>query len=111
MSSVDYIVSRLEQGAPATELPPAVYKFDFGDDGGVVIDARQTPITIEKDSALPADCTVHMAAPHLELILRGKVTVGAGFMKFVRANSGDMELVIRITRILRAALAQGEAAA
>jgi hypothetical protein len=108
--SVDYIVARLEQGAPHTELPAAVFAFDFGEDGSVTIDARQPPIRIERDSSLESDCTVHIAAAHLELILRGRVSVGAGFMKFVRANTGDMELTIRITRILRAALAQDETA-
>lgn len=107
MSTVDYIVERLTQAAPDADLPPAVWRFDFGDDGTVTVNSRVEPTRVSRDDAgVEPDCTLTMAADHLALVLRGQVTVGAAYLKFVRASTGDLELTVRMQRLLRAAVAQ-----
>jgi hypothetical protein len=105
---LDGIAQRI--GLCAGEDPgiAAVFKFDAGQDGMLVIDTTAKPVKVSLEDR-PADCTMKMAAPFLMMTVDGRMPVGAAFMKFVRGVEGRPGLAVEIQPFLRKVAAKGKA--
>jgi putative sterol carrier protein len=103
---LDGIAHRI--GASAGEDPgvAAVFKFDAGQDGVLVLDTTAKPATVSTTDR-PADCTMKIAAPFLMMAVDGRMPVGAAFMKFVRGVQGQPGLAVKIQPFLRKVAAKG----
>ena len=86
----------------------AIFKFDAGQDGVLVLDTTAKPATVSTADR-QADCTVKIAAPFLMMTVDGRVPVGAAFMKFVRGVQGRPGLAVEIQPFLRKVAAKGKA--
>jgi len=105
---LDGIARRI--GACASEDPgvAAVFKFDAGQDGVLLLDTTAQPATVSTTDR-QADCTMKIAAPFLMMAVDGRVPVGAAFMKFVRGVQGPPGLAVKIQPFLRKVAANGKA--
>ena len=97
---VDDIVKRLSAGAGEGVGIEAVVKFDHGEDGVTVIDGTAKPAKISSQDR-PADCTIKMAAPALLGILKGEMSCGGGYMRFVRGVEGNQALGVLVQPFFR----------
>lgn len=85
----------------------AVFKFDAGQDGVLVLDTNAQPATVSTTDR-PADCTMKIAAPFLMMAVDGRMSVGAAFMKFVRGVQGQPGLAVQIQPFLRKVAAKAK---
>jgi len=95
---------------PSRPIPPgvaAVFKFDAGQDGVLVLDTTAKPATVSTTDR-PADRTIKIAAPFLLMAVDGRVPVGVAFMKFVRGVQGQPGLAVQIQPFLREVAAKGK---
>ena len=105
---LDGIAQRISAAAGEDADIAAVFKFDAGPDGVLVLDTNTKPVTVSTiDRA--ADCTMKMAAPFLMMAIDGRMPVGAAFMKFVRGIQGRPGLAVEIQPFLRKLAAKGKA--
>jgi hypothetical protein len=98
---VDDIVRRLSAAAgDDVGIAGSVLKFDGGEDGVVRIDATSKPVNISSTDG-PADCTIKMAAPALLGIIKGEMSCGGGYMRFVRGVEGNQALGVLVQPFFR----------
>lgn len=77
----------------------AVLKFDCGDDGVAVIDAKATPNTVSNEDR-EADCTVAITLDNLNKLLSGELEPVTGFMSGKFKVSGDMSVALKLQRVV-----------
>ena len=78
----------------------AVLKFDCGDEGAVLVDARAVPNTVSNDASVPADCTVSLALATLGDLLSGELQPTTGFMLGRFKVAGDMSVALKLQRVV-----------
>jgi putative sterol carrier protein len=105
---LDGIAQRIGASAGEDAGVAAVFKFDAGQDGVLVIDTTAKPATVSTTDR-SADCTMKIAAPFLMMAVDGRMPVGAAFMKFVRGIQGRPGLAVEIQPFLRKVAAKGKA--
>jgi hypothetical protein len=103
---LDNIAQRIGACAGEDAGVGAVFKFDAGQDGVLVLDTTAKPATVSTTDRA-ADCTMTIAAPFLMMAVDGRVPVGAAFMKFVRGVQGRPGLAVKIQPFLRKVAAKG----
>ncbi|WP_397533166.1 SCP2 sterol-binding domain-containing protein [Roseateles sp.] len=77
----------------------AVLKFDCGDDGVAVIDAKSTPNTVSNEDR-EADCTVAISRENLAALVSGELNPMNGFMMGKFKVSGDMSVAMKLSRVV-----------
>ncbi|PHR63079.1 MAG: sterol-binding protein [Robiginitomaculum sp.] len=103
--SIEDFVSRAQQAATRIEPFGKSVLFDFGTDGKVFADARQSPVTIEHAAsfAARADCRVKTRLKILERLISGSLEPMTAMFSGRLKISGDMNAALELARRLRAA--------
>lgn len=74
-------------------------KFDFGDDGKLVIDGTASPASVNNDDA-DADCTVVVDKDVFEAIAAGEENAQMAFMSGKLKVEGDMGIAMQLGTLL-----------
>ena len=77
-------------------------KFDFGQDGVVLIDATVSPNVVDNVDR-PADCTLKQSIEDFALMSEGKLDSTQAFMSGRLKIDGDMGLAMRLDTVLKKA--------
>ncbi|WP_333825936.1 SCP2 sterol-binding domain-containing protein [Pinisolibacter sp.] len=75
----DVLEAKLESVLPALSRVGAVVKFDLGDDGSEILDARSAPAKLVADLDVPPDCTIKITQDNLLKLLDGKLDPMLGY--------------------------------
>lgn len=74
-------------------------KFDFGDDGALVVDATATPPTLSR-AALEAACTIRLSIDDLEKLIAGALNPTLAYMSGKLKISGSMGVAMKVATLL-----------
>jgi putative sterol carrier protein len=77
----------------------SVLKFDFGDDGILVLDATQVPNVISNDD-VEAQCTMVLSLENFMEMAEGKLNGTTAFMTGKLKIQGDMAIAMKLAPIL-----------
>ena len=77
----------------------ASVKFDFGDEGCIVIDGKADPATVSNEDA-EVDCTIGMNLDDFEQMLSGDLDPTTAFMMGKLKVSGDMSVAMRLSSVI-----------
>ena len=77
----------------------SVVKFDFGDQGSVILDASQVPNTVSIDGADP-DCTMLISIDDFMAMAEGSLDGASAFMSGRLRVQGDMSIAMKLGAIL-----------
>ena len=77
----------------------AILKFDFGDDGLIVLDATQVPNTVSNEDA-DAQCTMVISIENFMEMAEGNLDGTAAFMSGKLKIQGDMGIAMKLAPIL-----------
>jgi putative sterol carrier protein len=77
----------------------ATLKFDFGDDGHIVLDATQVPNVISSDD-IDAQCTMSLSLENFMLMAEGKLDGTMAFMSGKLKIQGDMGIAMKLGPLL-----------
>ena len=77
----------------------AVLKFDFGDDGILVLDASQVPNVIGNDD-IEAGCTMVISLDNFKEMAAGNLDCTSAFMSGKLKIIGDMGIAMKLAPIL-----------
>ncbi len=77
----------------------AVVKFDFGDQGSVILDASQVPNIVSTEGADP-DCTMIISVEDFMAMAEGSLDGVAAFMTGKLKVQGEMGLAMKLGAIL-----------
>jgi putative sterol carrier protein len=77
----------------------ATLKFDFGDDGMLMLDATQVPNVISNDDG-DAQCTMVISIENFMEMAEGKLDGTAAFMSGKLKIQGDMGIAMKLAPIL-----------
>jgi len=78
----------------------AKVKFDFGDDGVVMLDASQVPNVVSNDDS-DADCTLKISMADFIAMTQGELDGTTAFMMGKLKVEGDMGLAMKLQGVLR----------
>jgi len=78
----------------------AKVKFDFGDDGVVMLDASQVPNVVSNDDA-DADCTLKISMADFIAMTQGELDGTTAFMMGKLKVEGDMGIAMKLQGVLR----------
>ena len=78
----------------------AIVKWDFGDDGIVLLDAKQVPNVVSNDDG-PADCTLKISMADFLAMTQGELDGTTAFMMGKLKIDGDMSIAMRLQSVLR----------
>ncbi len=87
-----------ERVGAATPIGASV-KFDFGDDGCILLDANQTPITVSNDDG-DADCSIGMTLEDFNAMMTGEMDPTTAFMMGKLQVTGDMGVAMKLSQII-----------
>ncbi|MEM9014315.1 MAG: SCP2 sterol-binding domain-containing protein [Pseudomonadota bacterium] len=85
--------------APRASALEAVLKFDFGDDGIIVVDATKNPAAVSNDDR-DADTVVSVSLSDFSKILEKKMAGDLAFSMGKLKVSGDKIIGVRLTQLL-----------
>ena len=74
-------------------------KFDFGDDGILLLDAAQVPNQISNDDA-EANCTIEISLDNFKDMAEGKLDGTSAFMSGKLKIQGDMGVAMKLGPLL-----------
>ena len=77
----------------------AKLKFDFGDDGLMVLDATQVPNTVSNEDS-DVQCTMVLSIENFMEMAEGKLDGTAAFMSGKLKIQGDMSIAMKLGPIL-----------
>ena len=77
----------------------AKVKFDFGEDGVVLLDASQVPNVVSNED-VEADCTLKIAMSDFIAMTQGELDGATAFMMGKLQVEGDMGLAMKLQGIL-----------
>jgi putative sterol carrier protein len=77
----------------------AVVKFDFGDQGSVILDASQVPNTVSTEGADP-DCTMVISVEDFMAMAEGSLDGVSAFMTGRLKVQGEMGLAMKLGALL-----------
>lgn len=74
-------------------------KFDFGDDGVILIDASQVPNVVSNDNG-DAACTIGVTLEDFEQMMSGDLAPTTAFMSGKLKVDGDMGIAMKLQSIM-----------
>jgi putative sterol carrier protein len=77
----------------------SVVKFDFGDQGSVILDASQVPNIVSTEGANP-DCTMVISVEDFMAMAEGSLDGVSAFMTGRLKVSGDMGIAMKLGALL-----------
>ena len=77
----------------------SVVKFDFGDEGSVILDASQVPNIVSTEGAVP-DCTMVISVEDFMAMAEGSLDGVSAFMTGRLKVSGDMGIAMKLGALL-----------
>lgn len=77
----------------------SVVKFDFGDEGSVILDASQVPNIVSTEGAAP-DCTMVISVEDFMAMAEGSLDGVSAFMTGRLKVSGDMGIAMKLGALL-----------
>ena len=77
----------------------SVLKFDFGDDGILLLEAAQVPNQISNDDA-EANCTIEISLDNFKDMAEGKLDGTSAFMSGKLKIQGDMGVAMKLGPLL-----------
>ena len=77
----------------------SVVKFDFGDEGSVILDASQVPNIVSTEGADP-DCTMVISVEDFMAMAEGSLDGVSAFMTGRLKVSGDMGIAMKLGALL-----------
>ena len=77
----------------------SVVKFDFGDEGSVILDASQVPNIVSPEGADP-DCTMVISVEDFMAMAEGSLDGVSAFMTGRLKVSGDMGIAMKLGALL-----------
>ena len=77
----------------------SVVKFDFGDEGSVILDASQVPNIVSTEGADP-DCTMVISVEDFMAMAEGSLDSVSAFMTGRLKVSGDMGIAMKLGALL-----------
>lgn len=97
--SLEFVTAGLKEKVGEDCGLGAVLKFDFGDDGILVLDATQVPNIISNDDA-DAACTMTISLADFMAMAEGKLDGTSAFMSGKLKIQGDMGIAMKLAPIL-----------
>ncbi|HZD25910.1 MAG TPA: SCP2 sterol-binding domain-containing protein [Alphaproteobacteria bacterium] len=74
-------------------------KFDFSDDGVVLVDATQVPNAVSNEDG-EADCTLKLSLADFAALVNGELDAATAFMMGKLKVEGDMGIAMRLQGVL-----------
>ena len=99
MATIQELTDKIKTAVGDDSGLGAVLKFDCGDDGVVVIDAKASPNTVSTENR-DADCTVAITRENLAALISGELNPMNGFMMGKFKVSGDMSVAMKLSRVV-----------
>jgi len=97
--SLDAVAAGLQEKVGEDCGLGATIKFDFGDDGVLVLDATQVPNVISSDD-IEAQCTMALSLENFMLMADGKLDGTMAFMSGKLKIQGDMGIAMKLGPLL-----------
>ena len=97
--SLDAVVAGLKEKVGEDCGLGAILKFDFGDDGILVLDAKQVPNVISEGDA-DAQCTMVISLENFMEMAEGKLDGTMAFMSGKLKVQGDMGIAMKLGPLL-----------
>ncbi|MDA7853083.1 SCP2 sterol-binding domain-containing protein [Porticoccaceae bacterium] len=97
--SLDAVVAGLKEKVGEDCGLGAILKFDFGDDGILVLDAKQVPNVISEGDA-DAQCTMVISLENFMEMAEGKLDGTMAFMSGKLKIQGDMGIAMKLGPML-----------
>lgn len=98
--SLESVTEQIKQKIAMAPGLSAIVKFDFGDDGVIVVDSTQSPAEISHDNEAEAACTLICSIATFEGILNGTQDPNIAFMMGKLKVKGSMGLAMKLNGIL-----------
>jgi len=99
--SLDKVVTGLQERIGEDCGLDATIKFDFGDQGIVMLDATQNPNVISTDDAdADAQCTMAISLENFMAMAAGELNGASAFMTGKLKVKGDMGIAMKLGAIL-----------
>lgn len=92
----DVLEAKLESVLPALSRVGAVVKFDLGDDGAPILDARTAPAVIVSETDVPPDCTIKITQDNLLKLLDGKLDPMLGYTLGKIKVAGSLGIAMKL---------------
>ena len=97
--SLEDVTAQIKQKMAGAAGLRARAKFDFGEEGRVFVDTKQTPPVISHDDE-PADVTLQCSLETFSRILAGTQDPNVAFMTGKLKIKGSMALAMRLNAVL-----------
>ena len=102
---INDIIKQMGSAIGANSGLGGTLKFDFGDQGSVLIDGKSSPNTVSDGSGKSADTTISVSLENFEKMVRGELDGTSAFMQGKLRVAGDMGLAMKLGPILQKARA------
>ena len=97
--SIDRVVTGLKEKIGEDCGLGATLKFNFGDDGVVMLDATQVPNIVSTEDG-DAQCTMEISMENFMLMANGELDGTSAFMTCKLKIQGDMSIAMKLGPIL-----------
>jgi putative sterol carrier protein len=97
--SIDTVVAGLKEKIGEDCGLGATLKFNFGDDGVVMLDATQVPNMVSTEDG-DAQCTMEISMENFMLMANGELDGTSAFMTGKLKIQGDMSIAMKLGPIL-----------
>ena len=97
--SIDRVVTGLKEKIGEDCGLGATLKFNFGDDGVVMLDATQVPNIVSTEDG-DAQCTMEISMENFMLMANGELDGTSAFMTGKLKIQGDMSIAMKLGPIL-----------
>lgn len=97
--SIDRVVTGLKEKIGEDCGLGATLKFNFGDDGVVMLDATQVPNMVSAEDG-DAQCTMEISMENFMLMANGELDGTSAFMTGKLKIQGDMSIAMKLGPIL-----------
>ena len=97
--TLDEVTERMRQRVGDDSGLGARVKFDFGNDGVILLDATQTPNVVSNDDA-EADCTIRISLDSFVEMGNGELSPTMAFMMGKLKVDGDLGLAMKLQGLL-----------